>query len=280
MRIQSARENTTGISVRFCTGVQKPGHEHRVGMTGWQQGSGARSVENTTWVRAWRGSWKSIGIFSSIYRNETFRMRKTLILHHNECERWQQFKDAMGCLMQGSLTQCPSLSQPSQDVVKEVVQFSKDTLEKIDKARTEGLYHEVRIHFSRGWKWGGGQKVCLVRERNGLGWRWGGYQAGCFSGRCPLVETMTLLALKPLAPLRGMFNPLKLGLWRAQAAWQMSLGDLWYLRLASEIDDWTWQWVACLPRVKRMSWPQFPSSANWAFNPGSRSTRSSQLAVH
>ncbi|XP_036607037.1 histone-lysine N-methyltransferase SMYD1 isoform X2 [Trichosurus vulpecula] len=33
--------------------------------------------------------------------------------------------------------------KPSQDVVKEVTQFSKDTLEKIDKARSEGLYHEV-----------------------------------------------------------------------------------------------------------------------------------------
>ncbi|XP_044516368.1 histone-lysine N-methyltransferase SMYD1 isoform X2 [Gracilinanus agilis] len=33
--------------------------------------------------------------------------------------------------------------KPSQDVVKEVTQFSKETLEKIDKARSEGLYHEV-----------------------------------------------------------------------------------------------------------------------------------------
>lgn len=31
--------------------------------------------------------------------------------------------------------------------MKEVTQFSKDTLEKIDKARSEGLYHEVRILF-------------------------------------------------------------------------------------------------------------------------------------
>lgn len=29
-------------------------------------------------------------------------------------------------------------------MVKETVQLSKDTLEKIDKARSEGLYHEVR----------------------------------------------------------------------------------------------------------------------------------------
>lgn len=28
--------------------------------------------------------------------------------------------------------------------MKEMIQFSKDTLEKIDKARSEGLYHEVR----------------------------------------------------------------------------------------------------------------------------------------
>lgn len=27
--------------------------------------------------------------------------------------------------------------------MKEVIQFSKDTLEKINKARMEGLYHEV-----------------------------------------------------------------------------------------------------------------------------------------
>ncbi|XP_029794391.1 histone-lysine N-methyltransferase SMYD1 [Suricata suricatta] len=33
--------------------------------------------------------------------------------------------------------------KPSQEAVKEMVQLSKDTLEKIDKARSEGLYHEV-----------------------------------------------------------------------------------------------------------------------------------------
>lgn len=33
--------------------------------------------------------------------------------------------------------------QPSADTVKEVIQFSKDTLEKINKARVEGQYHEV-----------------------------------------------------------------------------------------------------------------------------------------
>lgn len=48
------------------------------------------------------------------------------------------------------VTQCPSFSQPSQDVVKEMIQVSKDTLEKIDKARSEGLYHEVRIHVYGG----------------------------------------------------------------------------------------------------------------------------------
>ncbi|XP_012499644.1 PREDICTED: histone-lysine N-methyltransferase SMYD1 [Propithecus coquereli] len=32
--------------------------------------------------------------------------------------------------------------KPSQEAVKEMIQFSKDTLEKIDKARSEGLYHE------------------------------------------------------------------------------------------------------------------------------------------
>lgn len=49
-----------------------------------------------------------------------------------------------------AVIQCPSFPQPSQDVVKEIIQFSKDTLEKIDKARSEGLYHEVRIHFYGG----------------------------------------------------------------------------------------------------------------------------------
>ncbi|NXG65258.1 SMYD1 methyltransferase, partial [Hemiprocne comata] len=34
-------------------------------------------------------------------------------------------------------------SKPSAETVKEVIQFSKDTLEKINKARMEGLYHEV-----------------------------------------------------------------------------------------------------------------------------------------
>lgn len=53
-------------------------------------------------------------------------------------------RDTMGCPMRRSQTGCPSLSQPSQEVVKEMLQFSKDTLEKIDKARSEGLYHEVR----------------------------------------------------------------------------------------------------------------------------------------
>ncbi|XP_075704940.1 histone-lysine N-methyltransferase SMYD1 [Rhinoderma darwinii] len=34
-------------------------------------------------------------------------------------------------------------TKPAENVVKEVVQFSKSTLEKIDKARAEGSYHEV-----------------------------------------------------------------------------------------------------------------------------------------
>nr|XP_056713508.1 histone-lysine N-methyltransferase SMYD1 isoform X1 [Euleptes europaea] len=33
--------------------------------------------------------------------------------------------------------------KPSQEKVKEIIQFSKDTLEKINKARSEGIYHEV-----------------------------------------------------------------------------------------------------------------------------------------
>ncbi|XP_040275200.1 histone-lysine N-methyltransferase SMYD1 isoform X2 [Bufo bufo] len=34
-------------------------------------------------------------------------------------------------------------NKPAENVVKEVIQFSKSTLEKIDKARAEGAYHEV-----------------------------------------------------------------------------------------------------------------------------------------
>ncbi|XP_056410026.1 histone-lysine N-methyltransferase SMYD1-like isoform X1 [Hyla sarda] len=33
--------------------------------------------------------------------------------------------------------------KPTEDVVKEVIQYSKNTLEKIDKARAEGSYHQV-----------------------------------------------------------------------------------------------------------------------------------------
>ena len=107
-------------------------------------------------------------------------MKKALILYYSECQRWQLFKGAVGCLAKGSPTQCPSLSQPSQEVVKEMIQFSKDTLEKIDKARSEGLYHKVRIHFYRGWGWGGGQKDSLVKEGNGGG---GGVKMGRLQNR-------------------------------------------------------------------------------------------------
>lgn len=31
IKIQNARENTTEIKVRLCSGVQKPRHEHKVG---------------------------------------------------------------------------------------------------------------------------------------------------------------------------------------------------------------------------------------------------------
>lgn len=95
-------------------------------------------------------------------------MREAFILYFSEYQRWQLFRDAMGCLMKGFPTQRPSVFQPSQEVVKEMIQFSKDTLEKIDKARSEGLYHEVKIHFYRGWGLGGGQKWSLVREGMGV----------------------------------------------------------------------------------------------------------------
>ncbi|XP_066483075.1 histone-lysine N-methyltransferase SMYD1 isoform X1 [Tiliqua scincoides] len=38
--------------------------------------------------------------------------------------------------------------KPSKEAVKDVIQFSKETLEKIDKARSEGIYHEV-VKLSR-----------------------------------------------------------------------------------------------------------------------------------
>ncbi|KAJ6660519.1 hypothetical protein lerEdw1_017516 [Lerista edwardsae] len=38
--------------------------------------------------------------------------------------------------------------QPSQEAVKDIIQFTKETLEKIDKARSEGIYHEV-VKLSR-----------------------------------------------------------------------------------------------------------------------------------
>lgn len=82
----------------------------------------------------------------------------------------------------GSITYCPSFPQPSQEVVKEMTQFSKDTLEKIDKARSEGLYHEVRIHFS---EWMGKVSKCSpVKEgsRRRKGRPQG--RAGCSLGRC------------------------------------------------------------------------------------------------
>lgn len=37
----------------------------------------------------------------------------------------------------------PYFSQPSQEVVKEVIQFSKETMKKVDNARSDGVYHEV-----------------------------------------------------------------------------------------------------------------------------------------
>lgn len=56
--------------------------------------------------------------------------------------------------------------QPSPEVVKEMVQFSKDTLEKIDKARSEGLYHEVRALLMGGsdGEEGGESGRCVNRK--------------------------------------------------------------------------------------------------------------------
>lgn len=65
------------------------------------------------------------------------------------------------------ISDCVSLSlQPSPEVVKEMVQFSKDTLEKIDKARSEGLYHEVRalLMGDSDWEEGGELGRCVNRK--------------------------------------------------------------------------------------------------------------------
>lgn len=67
-----------------------------------------------------------------------------------------------------------------------MIQLSKDTLEKIDKARSEGLYHEVRGHCSRAGVGRSGK--------------------GCSSIHRPLVETRAFLAPKSLAPARGVFS--------------------------------------------------------------------------
>lgn len=58
--------------------------------------------------------------------------------------------------------------QPSPEVVKEMVQFSKDTLEKIDKARSEGLYHEVRalLMGDRDGEEGGESGSCVTERQD------------------------------------------------------------------------------------------------------------------
>lgn len=80
--------------------------------------------------------------------------------------------------------------------MKEMIQFSKDTLEKIDKARSEGLYHEVRALLtedSDGEEDGeGGREVCEEKrettEQVAL-------LEGCFSS-CPSI----------LAPTKDIFS--------------------------------------------------------------------------
>lgn len=75
-----------------------------------------------------------------------------------------------GLLREGVSNSMFLFSQPSQEAVKEMIQLSKDTLEKIDKARSEGLYHEVRIHFYRD---GVGKRA----ERfSSMGGTWGGVE--------------------------------------------------------------------------------------------------------
>lgn len=76
------------------------------------------------------------------------------------------------------ISDCMSVSlQPSPEVVKEMVQFSKDTLEKIDKARSEGLYHEVRalLMGDSDGEEGGELGRCVNRKTRN--------EQGVFSGR-------------------------------------------------------------------------------------------------
>uniref|UniRef100_A0A2K6ENR5 [histone H3]-lysine(4) N-trimethyltransferase n=1 Tax=Propithecus coquereli TaxID=379532 RepID=A0A2K6ENR5_PROCO len=62
--------------------------------------------------------------------------------------------------------------KPSQEAVKEMIQFSKDTLEKIDKARSEGLYHEKLYHPNNA-------QLGMVVMRAGLtNWHAGNIEAG------------------------------------------------------------------------------------------------------
>lgn len=75
-----------------------------------------------------------------------------------------------GLLREGVSNATSLFSQPSQEAVKEMIQLSKDTLEKIDKARSEGLYHEVKIHFYRD---GMGKRAERFSSEGGtwVGWR-------------------------------------------------------------------------------------------------------------
>lgn len=76
-----------------------------------------------------------------------------------------------------------------------MIQFSKDTLEKIDKARSEGLYHEVRIRFYRDWM--GKRAKRFFGKEGGMGWGGDGrLPSTLFFGGCPLVRTVTLLVFR------------------------------------------------------------------------------------
>lgn len=67
-------------SMSVSTLGQKPCCEYRLEMTGWQQVSGNLSMKK----RSQKHGRKSIGVLSSIYRNETFITRKALILYYIE----------------------------------------------------------------------------------------------------------------------------------------------------------------------------------------------------
>ena len=76
-----------------------------------------------------------------------------------------------------------------------MIQFSKDTLEKIDKARSEGLYHEVRALLTEDSDGEEGGEGGRYAKRKGRTTEQVAPLEGCFSS-CPSI----------LAPTKDIFS--------------------------------------------------------------------------